>query len=117
MWPIAMSWVIAYLYPDKTWLLLLLIIISEFFSWVTPGIMTAVILLPFILLYIHKLPEINISFSFLLLIAGLVFVQIILLTMWVTWPIPWQNIPILPILLATAGTSLISAIAVIISDS
>ncbi len=115
IWPIGFAALLPYAWPNSAWSVIALIVISELTSTLPPGVMTVVILVPFALKKWFSSVEVDISTTFFVLIAGTVFAQLLVIQgarLWqlgitLTLTAIWPALPVRPIIIATAFTSLV----------
>ena len=78
--PIALATIFAYARKLPSMAVPLLVILSELFSTLPPGVITLVILVPFGMKYVLSRVEMNVTISFYLAIVGIVAIQLFVMT-------------------------------------
>lgn len=103
--------------------LVTLTVAAELFSSFPPGTLLALIWLPVLVRKLFPKVEVDLSFSFLLLVGGVVALQLLILAavdQWLIWPVQgvsalgwFQAVPFLGITFSLIGTSLLTYVSLV----
>lgn len=114
--PAALAILLAYTLSTSAVALILLIGTAELFSAFPPGVMTAIVLIPYAIRKLFPAVEVGISGLFFILIAGTVALQLVSLTitnsallasqMPLTWLDIWRTVPVQPLIISFGITTL-----------
>lgn len=79
--PLLLSVCMVWLLPTPGYYLLALAVTSELFSWLPPGVMSAVTVIPMLIYRLRRATEVDISFTFTMLLITSVTLQVLVLAL------------------------------------